>query len=67
MIQSSHDTVNHTLDIAAGSVALASFAAILPPMASLLSIIWLAIRIYESQTIQRLLNKDKAGEENKDE
>jgi len=34
------------LDVAAASTALASLAAWLPPTASLLTIIWLSIRIY---------------------
>jgi len=36
----------------------------LPPIASLLTIIWLGLRIYESQTVQGLLGKstEKTGE-----
>lgn len=34
------------LDVAAASTALASLAAWLPPTASLLTIIWLSLRIY---------------------
>ena len=31
---------------------------LLPPMAALFTLIWTAIRIYETQTVQRLLGKD---------
>jgi hypothetical protein len=34
-----------------------SLAAWLPPVASIFTIIWLGIRIYESETVQDLLNK----------
>ena len=30
----------------------------LPPMAALFTLIWTAIRIYETKTVQRLLGKD---------
>ena len=35
------------LDVAAGSTAILTMAAWLPPTASLLTIVWLGIRIYE--------------------
>jgi hypothetical protein len=31
----------------------------LPPVASLFTIVWLGIRIYESDTVQNLLGKNK--------
>jgi hypothetical protein len=31
---------------------------LLPPMAALFTLIWTAIRIYETKTVQRLLGKD---------
>ena len=42
------------LDVAAGSTAVLTMAAWLPPIASLLTIAWLGIRIYESDTVQKL-------------
>jgi hypothetical protein len=47
------------LDVAAASTAVASLAAWLPPTASLLTIVWLGIRIYESDTMQSIFNKTK--------
>ena len=32
---------------------------LLPPMAALFTLIWTAIRIYETKTVQRLLGKDR--------
>jgi len=46
------------IDIAAASTGIMSFAAWLPPTASLFTIIWLGIRIYESETIQKIVNKE---------
>jgi hypothetical protein len=45
------------LDIAAASTAVLSLAAWLPPTASILTIVWLGIRIYESETIQALVKR----------
>ena len=44
------------LDVAAGSTAVLTMAAWLPPIASLLTIAWLGIRIYESDTVQKLVH-----------
>lgn len=42
------------LDLAAASTGVMSLAAWLPPVASLFTIIWLGIRIWESDTVQNL-------------
>lgn len=47
------------LDVAAASTALMTMAAWLPPTASLLTIIWMALRIYESDTVQKLVHGKK--------
>ena len=44
------------LDVTAISTAILSMAAWLPPIASLLTIAWLGIRIYESDTVQKLVH-----------
>jgi len=46
-----------TLDVIAASTGILSLAAWLPPMASIFTIIWLGIRIYESKTVQEIVNK----------
>jgi|TARA_R100001163_G_scaffold657_1_gene920 hypothetical protein len=45
------------VDIAAASTGILALAAWLPPTASLFTIVWLGIRIYESKTIQDLVHK----------
>jgi hypothetical protein len=53
------ESVKETVDIVATSTGLLSLVAWLPPTASLFTIVWLGIRIYESETIQKLVHKDK--------
>ena len=45
------------VDLVAASTGLASLAAWLPPLASLFTIIWLGLRIYESPTVQKIVHK----------
>jgi hypothetical protein len=53
------ESTKEMLDVAAASTAVMSMAAWLPPTASILTIIWLGIRIYESDTVQNILGRDK--------
>jgi hypothetical protein len=53
------ESVKETVDIVAASTGLLSLVAWLPPTASLFTIVWLGIRIYESETIQKLVHKDE--------
>ena len=56
------ESTKEALDVAAASTAVLSLASWLPPTASILTIVWLGIRIYESDTIQSLIHgKDKDG------
>lgn len=52
------DGIKEAADVAAASTAVLSLMSWLPPTASLLTIIWMLIRIYESDTVQSFLNKD---------
>ena len=45
------------IDFAAASTGVMALMSWLPPVASLFTIIWLGIRIYESDTVQKLINK----------
>jgi hypothetical protein len=45
------------VDVVAASTAVLTLGAWLPPMASLFTIIWMALRIYESDTVQKMLGK----------
>ena len=56
------ESTKEVLDIAAASTAVASLASWLPPTASILTIVWLGIRIYESNTVQRLVHRKDEDE-----
>jgi|TARA_B110000211_G_scaffold225431_1_gene277653 hypothetical protein len=47
------------VDVLAASTGVLSLASYLPPLASLFTIIWLGLRIFESPTVQRLIGRRK--------
>jgi hypothetical protein len=51
------EETKEAVDIAAASTGVLALAAWLPPVASLFTIIWLGLRIYESDTVQGLLGR----------
>jgi hypothetical protein len=51
------DAAKLVLDGISIVTVLGALAEILPPIASLLTIIWMAIRIYETDTVQMILGK----------
>lgn len=53
------EEAKQAVDLAAASTALGTMVAWLPPLASLFTCIWMAIRIYESDSVQKLLGKSE--------
>lgn len=53
------DTVKHVIDAASIGVAFATLVSWLPSIAALLSIVWSAIRIYETKTVQGWFKRGK--------
>jgi len=51
------EETKQAVDVFAASTGLMSLAAWLPPVASIFTIIWLGIRIYESETVQKVVHK----------
>jgi hypothetical protein len=51
------EETKQVVDVAAASTGILAVTAWLPPIASLFTIIWLGIRIFESDTVQGLLRK----------
>lgn len=51
------EETKEAIDVAAASTAILTIGAWLPPIASLFTIVWLGLRIYESDTVQQLLGK----------
>lgn len=51
------DAVKHGIDVLAASVAVGAIVKVLPAIASLFTIIWLAIRIWETDTVRKWTNR----------
>ena len=51
------EETKEVIDVAAASTAILTIGAWLPPIASLFTIVWLGLRIYETETVQKLINK----------
>jgi hypothetical protein len=59
-----HDEpVKIAADVASGAIVVAAWADYLPTIAAILSIIWMAIRIWETETIQRLFRRKPTHKE----
>lgn len=56
-MNSHFEGAKHIADVAAGIVAVGTVAQILPSLAALFTILWLAIRIWESDTVRGLFGR----------
>jgi hypothetical protein len=54
-----HDAAKHVADAVSIITVLGTLMQWLPSVAALFTIIWTTIRIYETKTVQRWLNKFK--------
>ena len=52
------DEVKTGIDITAVAGGLGSWLALLPDVAALLSVLWLGLRIWESETVKRWTRRD---------
>ena len=50
-----HKMGNNVLDVTAGSVTVSAFLGWLPAAAAILTIIYTAIRVYETDTVQKIV------------
>jgi hypothetical protein len=53
------DTAKHVLDALSVVTVVGTLMQMLPSIAALFTIVWTGIRIYETNTIQKLLGKEK--------
>ena len=53
------ESTKHVLDGASVITAVGTVMQILPSIAAVFTIVWTAIRIYETKTVQKLLGKHK--------
>ncbi len=54
-------------DILSVATISATLMTWLPPMAALLTVVWSAIRIYETRTVQKLFGKERTKRTRKDD
>ena len=54
------EATKHIVDFASIATVLGTLADMLPAIAALFTIVWTAIRIYETKTVQRLIGKKDA-------
>jgi cell division protein FtsX len=59
MTSNTDETVKQIADAASVVTVVGTLAGILPAMAALFTIVWTGIRIYETETVQRLIGKKK--------
>ena len=57
MNQHDQDTVKHVLDGASILTVIGTLVEFLPAVSAILSIVWMSLRIYETDTVQKLLGK----------
>ncbi len=57
------DTTKHVLDALSVVTVVGTIVQMLPSIAALFTIVWTGIRIYETDTGQRLLGKEKQDAE----
>lgn len=58
-----HETAKHVVDALSLVTVIGTLVEMLPAIAALFSIVWTAIRIYETETVQKMLGKEKVNEE----
>ena len=57
-----HDTAKHVVDALSVVTVVGTLMEMLPSIAALFTIVWTAIRIYETDTVQFLLGRKKENE-----
>lgn len=62
-----HETAKHVVDALSLVTVVGTLVQLLPAIAALFTIVWTAIRIYETNTVQKLLGKEKQDEEGEGE
>lgn len=52
------EETKQVIDVTAGGVTLGAYFSWLPEATAVASLIWVLLRIYETKTVQKLLNKE---------
>jgi len=59
MNDQNQETLKYALDGASLLTVIGTLVEFLPALSAILSIVWVAIRIYETETVKKLLNRKK--------
>jgi hypothetical protein len=59
MTEHNQETLKHIIDGASILTVIGTLVEFLPAVSAVLSIIWVAIRIYETDTVKKLVNRKK--------
>ena len=51
------ETTKHAIDAVSVFTVIGTLSDLLPPIAALVTIIWTGIRIFETETVQRMLGR----------
>ena len=54
-----NDDFKHLIDFSAVGTAFGALFDLLPHVSSLLAVVWIIIRIYESRTVQAIVNRKR--------
>lgn len=57
MLMEHHDTAKSVVDVVSVATVVGTLVQLLPAVAALLTIAWTIIRIYETETVQKMLGK----------
>jgi len=60
------EPTKNLIDFASLATMLGAMGAVLPPLAALFTIVWTGIRIYETRTVQRMLNDKNCERDQED-
>ena len=66
MNQHDQETVKHMIDGASILTVIGTLVEFLPAVSAVLSIVWVAIRIYETDTVQKLVHGKEAANASKE-
>ena len=59
MNEQNQETLKHIIDGASILTVIGTLVEFLPAVSAVLSIVWVAIRIYETETVKKLMNRKK--------
>jgi hypothetical protein len=62
MNEQNQETLRHVIDGASILTVIGTLVELLPAVSAVLSIVWVAIRIYETETVKKLMNRKKADD-----